>query len=202
MLWLAALSIGDFHGARDFSVRVAQAIRGSGAHQVVVLDGDCYRMLLTRTRRFGGDLEGIRIGHIVELLAEWIQTDQLKIKKKLNFSVTYHDPCALARYCEDIETPRWILSKILEEPLTEMSTWGKLANCCGAGGMLGVHRPEVAKQVARMRLEEARQTGCDVVATACPRCDTMLRDASRTAPVQLRILNVVQLVAQASGREA
>ena len=61
--------LGDWEGAKTFSTRVADAIRDSGAATLVVLDADCYRMLATRTARFGGDLGGIRIIHVTELLA-------------------------------------------------------------------------------------------------------------------------------------
>jgi Fe-S oxidoreductase len=190
--------LGDLGGAQDFSVKLSQAIRASGARQVVVLDGDCYRMLLTRTRRFGGELEGVKIVHAVEVLAEWIRAGQLKIRERKSLPVTYHDPCALARYCEDLDSPRWILSAILEEPPREMRSWGKGANCCGAGGMLAVHRPEVSEAVSRMRLQEARQTGAELLVTACPRCDATFKKAP-PSPGDPRIANIVQLVAQAAG---
>ena len=192
--------LGDFFGAHDFSVRLAKAIRDTGAQEVVVLDGDCYRMLLTRTRRFGGQLDVIRISHVTQILAKWINADLLRIKKRLNLTVTYHDPCSLARYCEGIEEPRSILSAILARPLIEMFARGKHANCCGAGGLLTVHRPDIALEVARMRLEEAQETHCEFVATACPRCDLMLRKASEIhgGPT---IVNIVHLVGQASGLE-
>ena len=97
--------LGDFEGARAFSARVQAAVRASGAKRVVAIDADCYRMLSTRTARFGGDLGGVSVAHAVSELADLLQKGALKVRKALSGPITYHDPCALARYCEDNESP-------------------------------------------------------------------------------------------------
>jgi len=192
--------LGDLEGAKEFSTTIAGRIKASGASTVVVLDADCYRMLLTRTGRFGGDLKGIKVIPVVSLLAEWIESGQLTVTRKISDTVTYHDPCALARYCEESDSPRKILSAILEGELKEMETNRKLTNCCGAGGMLAVTRPDLADKVALLRLEEAIATGASILATGCPRCHSILdRTASSEAQEGLRISNLVRLVAIAAG---
>jgi len=192
--------LGDLEGAREFSITIANRIKASGASTVVVLDADCYRMLLTRTGRFGGDLKGIKVIPVVSLLAEWIESGQLKITRKISDPVAYHDPCALARYCEELDSPRKILSAILEVELKEMESNRKLANCCGAGGMLGVTRPDLANKVALLRLDEARATGASILATGCLRCHgTLTRTLSSAGQAGLRITNLVRLVAIAAG---
>lgn len=191
---------GDLEGAREFSVAVADAIRASGAKTVAVLDADCYRMLLGRTVRFGGDLQGVEVLHVNRLMAGWIAGGQLTVTRKIAAPVTYHDPCVLARCFEDVDSPRSILSAILENDLREMDTHKSMANCCGAGGLLEVHRPDVAHKIALQRLAEARETGAAVVATGCPRCDRALtRSALSDGSGDLRIASLVELVAEAVG---
>jgi Fe-S oxidoreductase len=192
--------LGDLGGAQDLSVRVATAIRESGATAVAVLDGDCFRMLLTRNARFGGDLQGIKIVHVATLLAEWMKGGKLAVLHRISDLVTYQDPCALARYCEDVDSPREVLSAILEGNLREMATSHRLAQCCGAGGMLGIHRPEMADAVARLRLADARETGAAILATACPRCDATFAHAMAGSEGDgLEVHNLVDLVARATG---
>lgn len=192
--------LGDLEGAKEFSVNVAKKIKDSGASTVVVLDADCYRMLLTRNGRFGGDLKGIKVVPIVSLLEEWIESGQLKVTQKISDSVTYHDPCAFARYCEEVDSPRKILSAILGGELKEMDRTGRLANCCGAGGMLPIHRPDLADKAALLRLEEAQATGASILATGCPRCQSILtRATSSGAHKGMRITNLIRLVAIAAG---
>jgi Fe-S oxidoreductase len=192
--------LGDLEGAREFSIRTAEEIRASGASTVAVLDADCYRMLSTRNARFGGDLKGIKIIPVMDLLAEWMESGRIKITNRISDPATYHDPCVLARYCEDIESPRKILASILDGELKEMETNGKMANCCGAGGMLPVHRPDLSHAVALLRLEEARATGASILVTGCPRCDGhFARAMEYRGQDGLRITNLVRLVAQATG---
>ena len=47
-------------------------------------------------------------------------------------AATYHDPCVLARFFEDVASPRFILESILEMELKEMAASQKWAHCCGA----------------------------------------------------------------------
>jgi Fe-S oxidoreductase len=194
----ALYQLGDFEGARAVSRRLAEAIVGSGARSVVALDADAYRMLMGRTGRFGGDLKGLPVQHILRTAADWLRSGKLGVAEKLDYEATYHDPCVLARDFEDLESPRFILQSILRRPITEMATCGKLANCCGAGGMLAVHRPDVSEKVACMRLEEARETGAAILVTGCPRCDVTLEGAVASgACPRLRVANLVDLLAEA-----
>ena len=190
--------LGDLEGTRNFSVTLSGAIRESGASTVVVLDADCYRMLLTRNSRMGGDLKGIRIVHALKLLSDWLEEKKLRIEKRLPDPVTYHDPCALARYCEDLDSPRKILSAVFEGAVREMATHKRLANCCGEGGMLPVYRPDLAKGVSVLRLEEARETGASILATGCPRCQSAFARAMDPADKRkLRVVHLIDLVASA-----
>jgi Fe-S oxidoreductase len=192
--------LGDFEGARSFSIRLAEEIKASGASRVAVLDADCFRMLSTRNARFGGDLKGIGIIPAMELLAEWIDSGRITITGKITEPLTYHDPCVLARYCEDTDTPRKIIASVLDGELREMDANKKMANCCGAGGMLAVHRPDLSRDVALLRLEEARSTGASTLVTGCPRCDsTFTRAMEAMDQEDIQLTNLVKLTARAAG---
>jgi Fe-S oxidoreductase len=99
-----------------------------------------------------------------------------------------------------MDAPRKILASILDGELKEMDTNRKLANCCGAGGMLAVHRPDLSDEVALLRLEEARTTGASILVTGCPRCDGhFARAMDSKGKDGLRLTNLVKLVAFAAG---
>jgi Fe-S oxidoreductase len=190
--------LGDLEGARHFSVALSNAIRESGAKRAVVLEADCFRMLLTRNSRMGGDLTGVKIAHALQFLSDLLEQGKVRIKKRLMGPVTYQDPCALARYCEDLESPRKVLSALFEGEVREMATHKRMANCCGEGGLLSVYRPDLAREVSLLRLEEAKETGASILATGCPRCQaafTRATDSKETG--KLRIANLIDLVASA-----
>lgn len=192
--------LGDFEGAKQLSTLVAEKIRNSQVSTVVVLDADSYRMLMGRTSRFGGDLKGIEIVHITAVMADWIKNRQISVTKKISDSTTYHDPCVLARFFEDVDSPRFILSKILKDELRELATNGKWANCCGAGGMLAVHRPDVSEEIAALRIDEARETGASLLVSGCPRCDEIFKRTMTARGIEhTKVVNLVDLVAEAAG---
>ncbi len=196
----ALYQLGDFEGAKQLSQMVAEKIRDSQASSVVALDADSYRMLMGRTSRFGGDLKGIKIIHINAVMADWIKNRQIAVAKKISDSATYHDPCVLARFFEDVESPRFILSQILAGNLCEMATNQKEANCCGAGGMLAVHRADVSESVAGLRIEEAIETGAALLVSGCPRCDEIFKKTMAARAIEgIKVVNLVELVAEATG---
>ena len=192
--------LGHFEGAKEFSVNISKAIREAGVSTVAVLDADCFRMLTTRNTRFGGNLYGINIVNAISLIWEWVQKGLLKVTHPIADSVTYHDPCAYARYCEDTDTPRKMLKNISSGDLKEMATNRKMANCCGAGGMMYVHRPDIAEKVALLRFQEAKATSASLLVTGCPGCDVALASIKATheegGP---KIMNLIELVAMAAG---
>jgi Fe-S oxidoreductase len=196
----ALYQLGDFEGAKQLSALLAEKIRQSKVSTVVALDADSYRMLMGRTARFGGDIKGIKILHVNAVMAGWLKDNQISVAEKIPDAVTYHDPCVLARLFEDLDSPRFILSQILVNDFKEMATSKKLANCCGAGGMLAVHRADVSEDVAVMRIDEARETGASLLVSGCPRCDETFKKAMAARGLKdIKVVNLVELVAQAVG---
>ena len=196
----ALYQLGDYEGAKQLSRLVAEKIRDSKASSVVALDADSYRMLMGRTNRFGGDIKGVKILHINAVMADWLKNNQLTVDGRITDAATYHDPCVLARFFEDIDSPRFILSQILDNDFKEMATSKKLANCCGAGGMLAVHRADVSEDVAVMRIEDAKETGASLLISGCPRCDETFKKAIAARDIEgIKVVNLVEMVAEAAG---
>ena len=48
--------------------------------------------------------------------------------------------------------------------------------CCGAGGGVKSAYPEIADQMAQTRINQAKQTGCTTLVTACPFCKLNLEN--------------------------
>lgn len=190
--------LGDWEGAGSFSVELAGAVVKSGAKKVLALDADCLRMLQTRTARFGGDLKGVNVVSSPEFLAGLLKDGRLEVQRKTEKTVAYHDPCALARFCPDLESPREIIKAVTGGEALEINPGGGKAFCCGAGGMLPVYRPEISEMIASRRLGQAAETGADILATGCTRCDLSLSEASEKESAQeFAVTNLIELLAQA-----
>jgi Fe-S oxidoreductase len=110
-------------------------------------------------------------------------------------AITYHDPCYLGRYRNVYEEPRAVVA--LSGSLVEPERNHQRSFCCGAGGGLAFLGEETGERVSHNRARELAATGAETIATACPFCNTMFRDALPAVserPPQL--LDIAQLTAR------
>ncbi len=200
-------------------------IKKSGAKTLVTGCADGYHAfkVLYDQHNLRGDLEVL---HITEYLARLIKEGKLKPKKKVDMTVTYHDPCHLGRLGEpwirwegkvmitDIRTfdppkefrrglygiyepPRDILKSIPGLKLVEMDRIKEYAWCCGAGGGVNDSNPEFAAWTANERIDEAETTGAAAIATACPWCIKIFNEAVANKGISLKVYDVVELLEKA-----
>jgi len=146
----------------------------------------CVRTIGEDYKEFGAN---IAIEHHSSLLARLPATGQSDGK-----SVVYHDPCYLGRYQKNFEAPRAAAAQA--GSLVEAPRHGERSFCCGAGGGLAFLGEESGTRVNHARAKELAATGADIVAAACPFCNTMFRDGLAEAsekPPQL--LDIAQIAA-------
>jgi Fe-S oxidoreductase len=189
--------LGDWEGARELSQRAVRAAKESGASTIVFLDADCYRMFVTRSLRFGADSSGIKFAHAAAFLSSLIDEGKIRVDNPIDLKATYHDPCALARFCPETEEPRRVLQAVLKAPLLEMAKSRNTAQCCGAGGMLPVYRPDLSREFALLRLEEAVETGAELLVTGCSRCRASLGGADKAKQREVEVVSLVELLSRA-----
>jgi Fe-S oxidoreductase len=141
--------------------------------------------------------------HTVELINQYIQEANFKIKNLYGKTVTWHDPCHSIRHIglgiekkilaesdnwlldsrraekaklAHYEIPRQVLGAIPGLQLKEMYRIKGDSFCCGAGGGVKAQFPDFALATSKERLKEAASTGAEVVMTSCPFCVTNLDD--------------------------
>jgi Fe-S oxidoreductase len=209
----------DFlHQARKTMAMIKQA----GIQTVVTGCADGYQAFKVLYDKFKlrGNLEVL---HISEFIDRLIRSDRLKPGKKVDLSITYHDPCRLGRMGEPwihwegkkipgdrfvfdppktyrrgtngvYQSPRNVLKSIPGVKLTEMTRIKEYAWCCGAGGGVDESNPEFAQWTARQRIEEAESTGAEAMVTACPRCEKTFNQAIQETGSKLKVYDIVELV--------
>jgi Fe-S oxidoreductase len=200
-------------------------IKKAGIKTVVTSCADGYQAFKVLYDKFGmkGDLEVL---HISECIDKLIADGRLKLEKKVDLSVTYHDPCRLGRLGEPwinwegkkipgdrfvfdppkvyrkgtngvYEPPRRVLKNIPGLKLSEMTRIKEYSWCCGAGGGVGESNPEFAKWTALERIEEARSTGAEAIVTACPWCVRTFDEAAKASGSSMKVYDIVELVERA-----
>jgi len=189
---------GSISLARQMATHNIEAIRASSAKMVVTSCAECYKSLKVEYPQMFGDIP-FKVVHISELLAELADSGRVSFRKGLEESrVTFHDPCHLGRYCGVYDQPRQVLRSIPGVELAEMLRHREYAWCCGNGAdLVRSVAPELASEIARDRVEEARDTGAQAIITSCPRCVASL---GRVAD-GMKIYDLTVAVAEAMGLE-
>jgi Fe-S oxidoreductase len=99
-----------------------------------------------------------------------MEDGRLKLGGELNKRVAYHDPCYLGRHNGIYDPPREILAKLPGVELVEMPDSREASLCCGGGGgRIWAETPK-EERFSDLRVEQAKEVGADVLATACPYC--------------------------------
>ena len=134
----------------------------------------------------------LKVKYIIDEIVERLPNYKGKLKK-LNIKVTYHDPCNVARGMDMVDEPRDILRKIGVE-LVEMPTYGKQAECCGGGGGLLVSDDKLAEKLAENRVEQAIETGAEILTTLCPTCEFNLKNAVEKLGGKIEVKNLLDIL--------
>jgi Fe-S oxidoreductase len=201
------------------------AIKKTGAKTVVTGCADGYHALKVLYERFNLN-PGFEVMHVVEYIDKLVKSGKLKLKKKVNLSVTYHDPCRLGRLGEPwvkwngkripgdrfvfepqkpyrrgakgvYDPPRDLLKAIPGLIFTEMTRIKEYSWCCGAGGGVIESNPEFAVWTGEKRIEEAVSTGAEALVTACPWCEKTFNEAIKASSSNYKVYDIVELVEKA-----
>ncbi|MGX8694381.1 MAG: (Fe-S)-binding protein [Methanobrevibacter sp.] len=119
------------------------------------------------------DYEGLDVIHISQLLDNLIKEGKLNFTKK-DLNVTYHDSCHLGRHMNVFDEPRDVIKSVAD--LVEMENIREDSLCCGAGGGVKSAYPEIADEMAKIRIGQAKDTECEVLVTPCPFCKLNLKN--------------------------
>jgi Fe-S oxidoreductase len=193
----AARTSGHLEYADEIAATGSTLFRELGVKTVVAISPHCLDQFIHHF-----DMpDGFRALHYTQFLKELMDAGRLTIAGEMPMKVTFHDPCYLGRRGGDFETPREILSSISGVELVEMRHNREDALCCGGGGGRMWLETPASERFADLRVAEARETGAEVIGTACPHCISCLEDGV-AGDRSLRVADVAELVAWALTKPA
>jgi Fe-S oxidoreductase len=124
---------GNTEWQKAATMKIINAAVACGAKLVVLPEcGHAYGALRWQGAAMYGKPLPFKVQHISEFLADVISSGRLKVKK-VDQTVTFHDPCQVARRGGATEAPR-IVMEALGLDLQEMAPTGDFNWCCGGGG--------------------------------------------------------------------
>jgi len=174
-----------------------QVLNNYGIKKIVTACPHCFNILINEYPELGGNYEVV---HHTTFLQHLINEGKIKLKEGGSFKgkrITYHDSCYLGRANNIYEAPRKVL-EILDAELVEMKRCRSNGLCCGAGGAQMFKEDEPGdKRINIERTDEALSLQPDVIAAACPFCNTMLTDGvkNREKENEAKVLDVAELIA-------
>jgi Fe-S oxidoreductase len=175
-----------------------QILNNYAIKKIVTACPHCFNTLKNEYTELGGNYEVI---HHTTFLQQLIDEGKIKLKEGGSFKgkkITYHDSCYLGRANDIYEAPRKVL-EALDAELVEMKRCRSNGLCCGAGG--GQMFKEEEKGATRINIDrsnEAIGTGADVIASACPFCNTMMTDGVKNSEKEedIMVMDIAELIAQ------
>jgi Fe-S oxidoreductase len=169
-----------------------ELIRSVGASRLVAVSPHCFN---TFKSEYG--LDDMEVLHYTQLVSELIEQGKLALPNPVSKKVTYHDPCFLGKQNQIFDEPRAILQAIPGVELVEMDRSRERSLCCeGGGGRMWAEGTNLEERLAFQRVQEAVDTGAEVLAVACPFCLLTLEDAVKVQGLdeQLQVVDIMELV--------
>jgi heterodisulfide reductase subunit D len=174
-----------------------QTLNNYRVKKIVTACPHCFNIIKNEYPVLGGNYEVI---HHSVFLQQLIDEGKIKLKASGAFKgkkITYHDSCYLGRSNNIYEAPRKVL-EALDAELVEMKRCRSKGLCCGAGG--GQMFKEEEKGTIRINFERSQEaigTEANIIATACPFCNTMLTDGVKhqEKEAEIGVMDLAELIA-------
>jgi Fe-S oxidoreductase len=157
---------------------------------IVTADPHAFHCLKNEYVDFGGQYD---VYHHSTFFADLVKNEKIKLNANKALSLTYHDPCYLGRYNGEYDAPRYLL-EAMGINIKEMERSQSTARCCGGGGGAPVTDIPGKQRIPDMRMDDAKSTGAEIVAVACPGCSLMLEGVVEPRP---EVKDIAELMLEA-----
>jgi Fe-S oxidoreductase len=181
------LYAGDERRFRQQGEMLAQAVKH--AELVVAVDAGCASTVRVHHAAAGNAMPS-PVLHFTELAAR--ELGKLGAVA-LEDETRWHDPCQLGRGLGVYDAPRAVLARVLGKPAGEFERKREDARCSGAGALLPLTMPDVARGIAAQRRADHERSGGGTIVTACASSARSFRKAGA------KTIDIATVVARALG---
>ncbi len=186
--------VGDTAKMKLIAARIVKEAKLMGVEEVAIVEcGTAYRVM----RHMIGE-QPFKVVAFVELIARYLKEGRIKLDNGLiEGSVTYHDPCQIARNGGIYEEPREVLRaltpRFAELTPTRAENW-----CCGGGGgLISLGELEFRMKSSKVKADQLAASKAQVLTTACENCHSQLKDLNEHYGLGMKVEFLSALVAKA-----
>jgi Fe-S oxidoreductase len=174
---------------------LVETLNGMQVARIVTCDPHAFNSLKNEYPEFGGRWEVL---HHTQLIDRLIGAGRIRPRASFD-GVIYHEPCYLGRHNGEYEAPRRVLAAVCRDAPLEFPLNRTHAMCCGAGGGRFWMEEHIGQRINVARVEQALPQQPKTIATACPYCTTMIRDATTQLGCEEKVAtrDIAELVAEA-----
>ena len=163
---------GDVENFKRLAEHNLAEIEKTGAKTILFSCAECLSAFKNLYPEYGFSVKA-ELKHMSQFLAEKLATGELELTAN-DTNITFQDPCRLGRHLGIYDEPRQVLGDGSAQPVEgtshfhDMKETGKRSLCCGVSAWMNCDL--TSKTIQTERLRQARDTGAEVLAVACPKC--------------------------------
>jgi [DsrC]-trisulfide reductase subunit K len=196
--YFEAVNFGAFVGNPVATKQIAQRIIDEAERlkvkEVVICEcGTAYRVMRHMTGK-----HSFKVITFVQLIERYIKEGRIKLDRtKTQGRITYHDPCQIARNGGVYESPRYILRQLSDDFVDTTPNRSSNWCCGGGGGLVVIGEKDFRMKSAKVKAEQVKATGAQILATACENCHSQLSDLNEHYGLEMKVEFVSNLVSEA-----
>jgi len=190
--------LGDGTKQQKITQRIVDEAERLGVKEVVVVECGT----ATRVMKFQSGRHSFKVLSIVELIARYLDQKRIRLlPDTIPGTLTYHDPCQLARNSGVIEEPRRIIAALtrnfVELTPTREDNW-----CCGGGGgLISLGEEAFRMKSSKVKADQVKAAKAGMICTACENCHTQLSELNTHYGLDMEVQSLTNLVARALARD-
>ncbi len=173
------LFYSDWCAERIVQKLIAETTRLRGRSILIGECGHASRSAKLFVPTFGGGRGALPVTNIMEYTLQALESGKIRLDPgAIRERVTYHDPCNIARTGWIVDQPRRILKTCCRD-YVDMEPRGPKNFCCGGGGgtvSVDEIRPYRTKVTGKLKADQIRATGAQLVVAPCANCKKQLRE--------------------------
>ncbi len=109
-------------------------------------------------------------------------------------SITFHVPCHSYSAMKVKDEVFYSLMESVENAKVKRAERDK--SCCGFAGLFSITNPTMSDQIQREKIQDLKNTGAEIVLTACPGCVLNLKDGSKKHRTGQKVMHLADYLAE------